>query len=286
MPATIEQTLRALEKQEGFDAAEVILADGTANGGNEVADGQFPWIRRLRLEGASLPLLRRAALRAARGDIAAMLDPHDAPEAGWIREIERGLSDDRVFAVGGTVAFDGPSTAANRAAYLFEYAAFQPPLRGGRTEMDLPGNNVAYRRAFLTETCAELLEREGFYKPFFHEEIRARGRELHVLPSMRVRHLTSYRFLPFATSRFHHGRYFGARRRHRIHRRWLYIGLAPAIPLVLVFRHVTRSLLHARRRKLLGGGAGGQLAGICLFWGVGEWLGCWFGAGRSASEVC
>ncbi|HEY3254083.1 MAG TPA: hypothetical protein VGJ91_09055, partial [Polyangiaceae bacterium] len=172
------------------------------------------------------------------------------------------------------------------AAYLFEYGAFNAPLAPGPTSGDLPGNNVAYRRSVLLDTCGDILQAEGFNKPFFHERLRALGRELVIRPSMCVKHLTHYRLLPFGMRRFHYGRCFGATRvrRARPARKALFRAFAPIVPSLLVTRHLLRALKHRKNRRLLPH-AGLALCGVCAFWGVGEWLGCWFGAGDSCQEL-
>jgi hypothetical protein len=282
VPSTAGETLASLHHQQRFDAMEVIVADGSGGDAGKDLCTRFPWVRRLPLSPASMPALKGAAIRAARGDIVAILDPTDAAEPDWVDEILEGFTDPGTSAVGGEVTLAGPPTPANRAAYLFEYGAFTPPVSPGPTEGDLPGNNVAYRRRLLVEDGADLLEREGFNKPFFHQHIRQGGGKLVLRPGMRVRHLTRHRFLPFATRRFHYGRCFGANRR-RLGRpgfRAPYLVLAPVIPFLLLVRHFHRALQHPRHRRWLRG-AGPALAGICVAWGVGEWMGAWFGPGRS-----
>ena len=284
--ATLAETLRSLEHQERFADIEVILADGTAEGTlNDLLAGS-PWIRRLRLPPGDMPTLKGHAIRAARADIVAILDPWDAAAPSWISEILDGLKDERVAAVGGAVLLNDAATAGNRVAYLFEYGACNPPLPAGPTQGDLPGNNVAYRRQILFETCGDILDRMGFNKPFCHERIRAAGYELVIRPSMQVCHLTAHRFLPFAMRRFHYGRCFGANRRRLSPRSRVafYCVFAPIVPLLLVTRHLARAFRHPLNRRLLPR-TGAALAGVCIFWGVGEWTGYWFGAGRSCDKL-
>ena len=122
--------------------------------------------------------------------------------------------------------------------------------------------------------------------PFFHERIRARGGRLVIRPSMCVQHLTHYAFLAFGVRRFHYGRCFGAVRVRRasLAMKVLYRAAAPAVAPVLIARHLWRAVSHPGNRQLLPGAAL-ALCGVCTFWGLGEWLGCWFGAGRSCQEL-
>lgn len=285
-PDTAEQALASLAGQHRASEIEIIVADGSEDGGLAMLAQRFPGTRRLALPGGNLPALKGAAIRQARGELVAVLDPSDAAEPDWVDEMLAAFADPGVWAVGGAVLPGGAASAGNVAAYLFEYGAFNPPLAAGDTPGDLPGNNVAYRRSALTETCADILASEGFYKPFFHERIRARGGRLAIRPAMRVRHLTHHSFAAFSVRRFHYGRCFGAARVRRAAPagKALYRALAPAVVPVLIVRHLRRALSHPGNRRLLPGAAL-ALCGVCAFWGVGEWLGCWFGPGRSRAKL-
>ena len=285
-PETLEQTLSSLARQERREELEAIVADGSAAGVGDRLGSEFAWVRHLRLPPGHLPALKASAIAAARGRIVAVLDPRDVAEPGWIDEILAAFTDPAVVGVGGAVVLDGPPTAANLAAYLFEYGAFLPPFDAGPTAGDLPGNNVAYRRRVLVEACAELLATEGFNKPFCHQRLRQLGGVLVLRPSMRVRHLTRYRFWPFGIRRFHYGRCFGAVRWRRSdrRRRLLYAAGAPAVALLLTVRHLVHAARHRGRRRLLVRAAP-ALVGICVGWGLGEWLGYWLGPGRSCEEL-
>jgi len=215
VPDTFPQTLASLASQPPGSILEVLLADGSAGGQMAGAGERLPGGQRLALPGANLPALKGAAIRRARGELVAIIDPSDAAAPDWASEIARAFEDPSVTAAGGVVELAGSREAGNVAAYLFEYGAFNPPLVAGDTAGDLPGNNVAYRRSALVETCADLLEAEGFNKPFFHERLRQSGGRLVIWPGMRVQHLTSYRLAAFGARRFHYGRCFGAVRVRR-----------------------------------------------------------------------
>ncbi len=283
--ASIRDTLRSLEAQEGIEAAEVIVADGSSDGTSEIVAREFPWVRHLRFEPDTMPALKGRAIQAARGSVLAILDSCDRAGPGWLREIVRGLEQSGAEAVGGEVLFEGPPGGINAAGYLFEYGAFAPPLVSGPTQGDLPGNNVAYRARVFRETCAELLP-GGFWKPFFHRRIRERGGSLHLYPAMHVHHRIRMDLGAFLLRRFHYGRCFGAMRYAAADRRRkiLYLLLEPGVPLLLCWRHVRRAWGHPGNRKLLLRALPALLL-LCCSWGVGEWLGTWFGSGRSCARV-
>jgi glycosyltransferase involved in cell wall biosynthesis len=285
-PDTTEQALASLFGQKRESEIEVLVVDGSDDGCMAGFARRFPKIRHIAAPGGNLPALKGEAIRQARGELVAVLDPGDAAEPNWVDEMLDAFADPGVWAVGGSVLLAGPGSAGNVAAYLFEYGAFNPPIAQGDTQGDLPGNNVAYRRSVLIDTCADILSSEGFNKPFFHERIRARGGRLVIRPAMRVRHLTNYPFLAFGVRRFHYGRCFGAVRVRRASpaRKAFYRAVAPAVAPVLIARHLRRAWSHPSNRRLLPGAAF-ALCGVCAFWGVGEWLGCWFGPGRSCDEL-
>jgi len=281
----IDKVLDALSAQPGLERAEVLVADGRETPGREDFSAGRPWLRHLKLPPQTMPALKAAAIREARGELIAILDPYDLPEPNWLAEIVASMSRTEAAAVGGEVLFGGPDTAANRAAYLFEYGAFTPPMQAGRTTGEMPGNNLVYRRRALLGDCGDLLS-GGFWKPFFHERISARGGHFEINPAMRVRHATSYVLGPFAARRFQYGRCFGAMRRRGAPAatKLFYIATAPAVPLVLTWRHVRRAWSHPENRQAVPR-AFFALVYICFAWGLGEWLGCWLGAGRSCEKV-
>ena len=285
-PETTDQALASLAAQTRASEIEVIVADGSEDGCMAVLAKSFPGMRYIALPGGNLPMLKGAAILAARGELIAVLDPGDLADPDWIDEILAAFADPGVCAAGGAVLLAGARSPGNVAAYLFEYGAFNPPIAAGETLGDLPGNNIAYRRSVLTDVCADILASEGFNKPFFHERIRARGGRLVIRPTMRVRHLTNYSFLDFGLRRFHYGRCFGAVRVRRAStaRKALYRAFAPVVVPLLIARHLRYAWSHPGNRRLLPGAAL-ALCGVCAFWGMGEWLGCWFGAGRSCQEL-
>jgi len=280
----LRRSLASLREQDGIEEAEVLLADGS--GDPRMADmaGCFPGLRHLRLDPAPMPVLKGAAIRAAAGEVVAILDPGDVAEPGWLRGLRQSL-EEKIAAVGGCVTLDPAAGTVDRAAYLFEYGAFAPPLPGGPTAGDLPGNNVAYRREVLVDWCGDLLLR-GFWKPFFHQRIRGRGGILSLRPEMRVRHCTGYTGGQALTRFYHFGRCFGGMRPMYVSpaRRLAYRVLCPLIPFQLSLRHLLRAGRRKGTRRLLPS-AGPMLVAICVAWGVGECVGYWLGAGRSCHKV-
>ena len=133
----LRRSLSSLSQQVGIQEAEILLADGS--GDPRMADiaACFPGLNHLRLEPAPMPVLKGAAIRAAAGEMVAILDPGDIAEPGWLSGLRQALQE-KIVAVGGSVALDPAAGTVDRAAYLFEYGAFAPPLGTGPTAGDLP----------------------------------------------------------------------------------------------------------------------------------------------------
>ena len=284
--AFLERALSALSNLEFADQIEVIVVDGSSDGDGRQVVERFPCVRYLSIAEATMPEAKAVGIRVAGGHLIAILDGVAEVDRGWLREVLAAMEDESLAAVGGAVMLDWIEGAANRALYLFEYGKFNPPIKDGPTNGDLPGNNVVYRRSWLLKDGDTLLDEVGFNKPFFHERIRRSGGILALRQNMQVNHLVRYQFVEAATSRFHFGRCFGAIRRQRstwLRKLLLLIG-SPTVPMILFVRHFRRALNHPGNRRLLVG-AKAALAGICLAWGLGEWLGAWFGPGGSCEKL-
>src|SRR4029077_19190848 len=137
---TTAQALASLAAQTRAADIEVIVADGSD--GAEVAAllRPYPNMRRRHVPGGNLPALKAAAIREARGELVAVLDPGDAADPGWVDEMLAAFAEPGVAAVRGSVVLPTRGGAANVAASLFEYGAYTPPIRSGDTDGDLPGN--------------------------------------------------------------------------------------------------------------------------------------------------
>ena len=279
--ASLPACLQSLAEQEHRADMEVILADGCGPGVLDDLCADFPWVHRLELEPANMAVLKAQGIAAARGEIVAILEPRDAAGPTWVGEILTALADEGLDAVGGAVRFEGPRTATNLAAYLFNFAAFAPPF-DDRAADDLPGNNLALRRARLRETAGDLLETMGFVKPFCQARLLAAGGRMALRAAMEVRHLAASRAGPFLRQRYHHGRCFGADRIRLAPPRQalVYRLFGPAVPALLLLHQVRRAWRHPGLRPLLLP-ASPMLLAACLAWGLGECLGYWLGPGRS-----
>jgi len=285
--SAIRTVLESLRTQEGIEDAEVLVADASDDGTTQIIQREHPWVSHLVVPGTTMPEGKGVAIAQARGRLIAFIDAFDRAEPGWLRAIQEtysGLAPE-VFGIGGEVAIEGREEWGNLAGYLFEYGAFAPGICEGRTLGDLPGNNMAYRREVFDEICPDLVS-GGFYKPFFHRRIHARGGQLHLTRSMRVHHHIRLGIWAFCRRRYHYGRCFGAMRRAQASptAKLKLVILIPVVPALLALRHLRRarsieSTRHLATRATL------PLVMLCVAWGWGEIIGTWFGAGRSCRMV-
>ncbi len=266
-------------------AAEVdyIVVDGrTAQVAPKPVTSGFKtiWIE---MSGANMPDLKAAGARAAQGEIVAFLEPHGIPQPGWLNAIIETFGSRAVDALGGVVAFGAEETAANRAAFRFEYSAFSKDLIGSGQTRDLPGNNMAFRREILLELCGDILERDGLNKPFCQARFEDAGRLIELRTDMVVELGKQHTWRGLLRTRFSYARCFGCTRvryASRGQKKWLYRLGAPLAPLLVLRKHISKVRLARGQfsSSLL-------LIALCLVWGGGEIAGYWFGCGRACTKL-
>jgi hypothetical protein len=276
-----ERVLAALTGQARRAEAEVLLLEGRPNPRPCTGAGRPDRI--IAAPGANMPRLKATGAEAARGEIVAFLEPKAAPEPGWLATVLDAFAARREQALGGPVLLAGPRRPADLAAYAFEYAAFAPARVAAGATRDLPGANMALPRAWLLDHCGDILARDGLNKPFCQERLRAAGLPIVLDPGMRVRLVTAHRLPRLLVSRFRYARCFGGTRIARAgpRRRLLYRLGAPAVPLLLLLRHLPELVQSEGPRP----GAMAALAALCLAWAAGEATGSWLGRGRACEAL-
>ena len=281
---TPDAVLAALAAEPGIAGVQILLVDGRTGDGRRDPgpEPDRPGVTTLLRPGLNMPLLKAEGVRAARGRAIGFLEPKAVPVRGWIAA---------ALAATGTrpdAAFSGPVTAApggaaDRAAYIFEYAAFRRDAVASGTTRDLAGNNMILPAGAFRQLCGDILAAEGLNKPFCQKRLQENGIALVLLAELEVRMQTRYRLGALLASRYRYGRCFGGtraamaapadRRRYRLG--------APAVPALLIGRHV--------RSALRGGWPGlatlGALVALCLAWSAGEAVGSWAGRGRSCEAL-
>ena len=284
--AVMPDCLTALCSQHEFGRTEVIVADSSADGTDDLIRRRFPEVRVLRSPGRlTIPELRGAGIAVARGRIVALLDPYCIVGERWLSELLAVHARRPEPAVGGTVELGSAHGrgVVHWAVFFSEYAAFMPPVREGRSA-DLAGGNVAYKRGALGDP-AELAQ-AGFWKPFVNARLKAEGRGFWIAPSLSVGLRKPVPFREFLRSRYHHGRCFAAMRVARCTRVeacWRAL-TAPALPILALWRGA-RAVWPKRRRRVEFLMSLPLLLLLHGSWAWGEFCGYLLGPGRSCGQL-
>jgi len=244
----------------------------------------------VRLTRGNLPggfhAARALGVRLARSPIAAFLEEHCRPEAGWAQAVIRAFETGPWAAVGYSFVNANPGTWVSRACMLADYALWEAPHPDTEARL-LPGNNVAYRR----DTLLAYGDRLGaLLSPDFvlHERLRLDGQRLFMAGSAVASH-ENPEALGFLLTANHaycrvlaHGRAetgSWSRTRRTFYSLAVPLG-APAIKLVRVARHIARRpgcwlpCLSALP----------VILPAFLWSSVGEALGCSFGPGSAVGD--
>lgn len=280
--ACILECLEKLEALPERDQVEILVLDRRADQTAETIARRFPRVvLHAGLMGRSIPELRWQGMRAARGEIVAVIEDHCLVPPGWAREILR-FAGSPFGVVGGPVENGSCERVLDWAFFLAEYGRCMPPLEEGETD-SVPGNNAAYRRSLLPldEPIWATL-----WESFLQKELRRRGVRIFLSPAMQIYHKKSFRLGEMLEQRFLYSRSFAAMRASNmtVGGRMLYAALSLPLPAVLMWR-ILGVLLRKRRnlREFLLG-----LPAITLFvlsWAAGEIAGCLAGPGDSLARV-
>lgn len=280
----ILETLDALRRQDCDFAYEVIVADRLGDAVTRRIAIEHPGVILLAgRPGDTIPQLRAAAWRAARGARIAVTEDHCVPCAGWLRALDAGLdADPMAAAAGGAVVNGVPDSAFHWATFLCEYAAYVPPLP---VDAVPSGVNVAYRRERLAAAPAAALV-DGFWEMTLHPWLAASGARWVSADDALVWHRKRFSPTFFMTQRFAYSRHFAGTRFARAQRgRRLAAAIAStALPLLLAMRFArlaaTRPALSLPMWR-----AAPWLALFSLVWAAGEAAGYIAGPGDALRRI-
>ena len=141
---TVGDTLRALDRQSGASALEVIVVDnGSSDGTADVARAFGATVLEEPTPGPSAA--RNRGLRHARGDIVAHVDADTVPTRQWLEAIVSPFADPGVLLVAGRNISYPPSTAAER--YVAASGLIESERAVHRPKFPFsPSMNMAVRR--------------------------------------------------------------------------------------------------------------------------------------------
>jgi hypothetical protein len=278
----LEKCLRSLREDGNEAGTEIIAVTNFDGGAGRMIESQFPYVRHEpMLPGTPVPRLRSAGIYCSRGEIVALAEDHCTFGKGWCAAIKH-AHELPYAAIGGVVENASVTRALDWAMYFYDYGRFMPPIAAGVVG-SLSGNNVSFKRAFLAEVEASF--RDGFFEPFTHGALKARGYQLYLAPSVVVYHEKTYRDRAAAAHCYHLARGYAAKRAKKASRveRWkLTVGSA-ALPLLLTGRIVAPTL---RKRRHVGALLRSlpHLLLLLTCWSWGEFRGYLSGPGGSAGE--
>jgi glycosyltransferase involved in cell wall biosynthesis len=209
--STIAACLSALEGQRERERLEVIVADGSSDGTEEIVRERFPWVRLLHFDPPlSVARLRGLGFVEARSEIVAIIDPYSIVQEDWLSELLRVHRERPNAVIGGAVELDQGERQSLTAwaRFISEYGMFMPPVKAGPARI-LPGSNISYKRYALKDE--ERFPREGFWKTFVNRELEFEE-PLWLAPSVVVRLRKPVPFWSFLRTRCDHGRCFAGMR--------------------------------------------------------------------------
>ena len=284
-PEYLDECLAALQAQTIKDQTEVIVADCYGGGVTQLVERKYPGVRLLSFaDRRTIPALRAAGIKVARGDIVTITEDHCLAPPDWCVQIWRS-HEERHGIIGGAVEND-PSLASvmDWATYFCEYARYMNPVPDGETD-NLPGNNISYRREFLSQV-SDLLEEGIYWEDRLNARLREQGVRTYSDPRIIVRHKKRFGLGEFLSQRYHYSRsYAGIRLQGApAAKRVVYAGFGFLLPLLLFGRIADSAWSKGRfRAKLLL-----SLPLLLLFavvWAWGELVGDLAGPGDSLWKV-
>jgi glycosyltransferase involved in cell wall biosynthesis len=280
----LDACLAALSRQHGLVGAEVIVADCCGRSTADLVTRKYPHVRLYSFdERPTIPQLRAFGIARSSGDLVVMTEDHCVPAEDWYERIVAAHAQQPYLAIGGAIENAATERLVDWAAFLCEYSAFVRPLARGVVH-DIPGPNVAYKRAALGQ-IQDLLD-AGRWENFLHARLEERGFELYRDPSVVVFHRKFFALGEFLSQRYHYGRGFAGMRVQAasIWRKAAFVVGSPILPPVIMWRIGSR-LFGRRRHRFVFVRAFPLLVLFTLSWALGELVGYVAGPGDSLARV-
>jgi hypothetical protein len=227
---SLQDCLAALQPQRD-DQLEVIVCE--ARPSSAALRERFRWAQFVELPGALVPMLWREGIDRASGEIVALTIAQMEPSPDWIASIREQQRNGG--AVGGAIEPGLRLRIVDWAEYFCRYARDMLPF-AARENVDLPGDNAAYRRALLEQNRE--LYRDGFWEPDIHRKLKADGVVCWHSPELVVCQGCSFGWRAFVRQRLHHGRAYGHQRGVRFSKIRNLIGVlaSPLVPFLMTYR--------------------------------------------------
>ncbi|MEP6767880.1 MAG: glycosyltransferase [Acidobacteriota bacterium] len=237
----LRRTLTALTGQPRPGALEIVAVDRLPPADSDALRRQFPNVRIVSGAGLTIPRMRAAGIRAARGAIVAILEDHMEVAPTWQDAMLRGHAGGAA-AVWGSVT-NGCFSSVDWAAFFTEYSEHMTPV-AEESAPGPPGNNVSYKRAAI-DACGEDFfgdRWESFVPPAFAR----RGFFARCVEGAEAVHAKPFSVSHFVSQRWHISRSYSGMRANDLSwpRRMLSAAAAPLLVPLRAWR-IVRSV--ARR---------------------------------------
>jgi hypothetical protein len=283
---TVRKTVRHLRAQNVRGCLEIVLVAPSAAqlGLDESELRDFFQFRVVEVGPINSTARARAiGVRHASAPVVALVEDHAYPAPGWAEALINAHKEGWA-AVGPVMANANPRSVISWANLLIEYSPWLEPAAGGMVE-HLPGHNDTYKRAVLLE-YGDQLETMLDAESLLHWDLRAKGHLLYLEPKARTFHQNPSAPLSLIPLRFFAGRLFASSRARQwpLWLRLAYVGAAPLIPFVRVWRIVRELRKPGRPRQLLPRVLPTLMAGLILD-GAGEMVGYAFGPGNAMARL-
>ena len=196
-------------------------------------------------EWSTLSHAKSVAVKVATAPVIAFAEDHSFPEPEWAAALVaahgRGFS-----AVGAQMLNANPDSTLSWAAMFLHFGGAVEPASGQEVRYTSASHNTSYSREALL-ALGDRLPRLMQAELFLQDALRERRQRLYSEPAARTRHVNVTQLRQWLLHGFVGGRLYGALRAELeqwpLHRRLLYVGGSPLIP-VLRFR---RTLADIRR---------------------------------------
>jgi len=283
---TIRKTMRYIRAQIVRDRLEIVIVTQSADllglDPAEVAD--FLHVRVIEVDAIiSLSLALAAGVRQASAPIIALAESHAYPGPGWAKALIEAHRQPWA-AVGPVIGNANPGSMTSWASLFLDYGSCVETATVGVVDY-LPGHNTSYKREILLQYDSQL-EAMMEAEVLLHWDMRTRGYQLYLDPTVKTYHLNVTQPSSWLPERFYTGRRFAAAR--ALHwsplRRLLYAGGTPLIPLVRLSRVLRDVRRSARRHELLPRILPPLIAGLVVS-AVGELVGYTCGAGDTSARL-
>lgn len=263
--------LSFLEEARSVDA-EILIADGS---GNPPPDDPaiLAGVTWRTYDERSVFRLVMSNLRAATGDIVALMEDHCTARPGWTQAILRAHQEyPHAAAIGGAIENGTTASQLEWASYLMTQGAHMAPLANGPSSRIANEANISFKRTGLLGVEDHPL---GFMTIRHTRALADRGALLVNDDRIVVDHYESLGPRATATIHFDDGRTIsGFRRRSMAPGDWFRLAGAPLLPLYRTARVVRNAVVKRHTRTVLGAlpwllaleycHGGGEVAGYLL----------------------